>query len=244
MANSNGRARPPVSLVGSDADAAFYRRQLSPLGQPVLVLGCANGRLVWELGAGLPSVVGVDPSAVMIAFAEEGRAHHASETSDRVRFISADLRSLRLAEKFGAVVAPQNALSLMPSVADLEAVIATARHHLLPGGLLLLDALNPGGAGRPSTASDEDQPPVDLWAHRSAFAPHLRERNRGGSSPGGSIRRLRLRHFFPSELDAALDAGGFAPMARYGRYDEKPFDPADALQIVVASLRAPSDSRP
>jgi SAM-dependent methyltransferase len=237
MASSNGRARSPVSLVGSDADVAFYRRQLAQLGAPVLVLGCANGRLAWKLCAAVPLVVGVDPSPVMIAFAEEGRTQQPPETAGRVRFLSADLRSLRLVDKFGAVLAPHNALALMPSLLELEAVIATARHHLSPGGVLLFDAINPRRASERGVDADESNPPLDLWTHRPAFAPHLRERQRTGHSPSSAIRRLRLRHFSPRELDAALEDGGFVATARYGRYDEKPFDPEDPLQIVVASLR-------
>jgi len=38
-------------------------------------------------------------------------------------------------------------------------------------------------------------------------------------------------------LLASLEGGGFVATNRYGRYDEKPFDAHDPLQIVVASLR-------
>jgi SAM-dependent methyltransferase len=236
MTSGNGRARSPVSLVGSEADVAFYRRQLSQLEQPVLVLGCGNGRLAWELGEGRPSVLGVDPSPGMIALAEEGRARRAPATVGRVRFVTADLRSLRLADRFGAVLAPHNALALMPSVLDLEAMIATARHHLSPGGILLFDAINPSRASGPARDSDGEAT-LDLWTHRNTFAPHLRERRRVGHGTGESIRRLRLRQFFPAEIDAALEGGGFVATHRYGRYDEKPFDVHDPLQIVAASLQ-------
>jgi len=236
MTSGNGRARSPVSLVGSGADVVFYRRQLSQLDQPVLVLGCGNGRLAWELGEVLPGVLGVDPSPGMIALAEEGGARRSPASAGRVQFVIADLRSLRLAERFGAVLAPHNALALMPSVLDLEAMIATARHHLSPGGLLLFDAVNPSRASGPAKDSEGDAA-LDLWTHRNTFAPHLRERRRVGHGTGESIRRLRLRQFFPAEIDAALEGGGFVATNRYGRYDEKPFDAHDPLQIVVASLR-------
>jgi len=237
MTSRDGREKPPVSLVGSDADVAFYRRQLAQLGQPALILGCANGRLAWELCSELPSVVGVDPSPAMIAFAEGERAQRPPEIAGRVRFLSADLRSLRLADRFGSVLAPHNVLALMPSLLDLEAAIATARHHLLPGGLLVFDAVNPRRGSAPGAESERNSSALDSWTPRSAFAPHLRERRRTGRAPGEGIRRLRLRQFFPLEFDAALQSGGFVATARYGRYDEKPFDPDDPLQIVVASLR-------
>ena len=236
MAPSNGRASSPVSLVGSDADVVFYRRQLAQLGQPILLLGCANGRLACELGAAVPEVLGVDPSAVMISLAENARGRRPDECRARVRFLSADLRSLRLSEKFGAVLAPHNALALMPSVLDLEAMIATARHHLRPGGLLLLEASNPRPSGE-STVEDAGAHRLRLAGHRAAFAAHLREGRRSHGVSADGIHRLRLRQYFPWELDAALRGAGFEPTARYGYYDEKPFDPQDALQLVVAFLR-------
>ncbi len=230
----NGPVSSPVSLVGSDADVAFYRRQLAQLGQPILVLGCANGRLACELCRTHLGVLGVDPSPVMISLAEEARGR-SGENSSRLRFLSADLRSLRLSETFGAVVAPDNALALMPSISDLEAMIATARHHLHPGGLLLLDAVNPRRPGGSKSDSGTGAPPR-LSSHRAAFALHLQERRRSGNAWAKAIRRLQVRQFFPWELDAVLEGSGFEPTARYGRYDEKPFDAEDPLQIVVAYL--------
>lgn len=237
MAPSNGRASSPVSLVGSEADVAFYRRQLAHLGQPILLLGCANGRLAWELCAVVPDVLGVDPSAVMISLAESTRPLRLGDRRERVRFLSADLRSLRLSEKFGAVLAPHNALALMPSVVDLEAMIATARHHLRPGGLLLVEATNPRPPPGGSAGEDDGAHRLRLAGHGAAFAAHLREGRRGRGAPADAIHRLRLRQYSPWELDAVLRAAGFEPTARYGYYDERPFDPQDSLQLVVAFLR-------
>src|SRR5262249_159426 len=204
---------------------------------PVLLLGCANGRLAWELCTAVPDVLGVDPSAVMISLAENARRLQLGNRRERVRFLSADLRSLRLSEKFGAVLAPHNVLSLMPSVLDLEALMATARHHLRPGGLLLVEASNPRSPSGGSTVEDAGAHLLRLAGHRAAFAAHLREGRRSGGVSAERIHRLRLRQYFPWELDAVLRGAGFEPTARYGHYDEKPFDPQDALQLVVAFLR-------
>lgn len=236
MADTHGRGRSPLSLVGEATVAAFYSRQLAGIHQAVLLLGCASGRLAWDLSAHVPSIVAVDPSSAMIASAEEHRLREAAEYSNRLRFISADLRSLRLSDRFAAVLAPQNALGLMLSMDDLGSAIATARHHLLPDGVFIFDAINPA---RDDGAASWDDPgsSVPMGAHRQRgpFSPHLRERRRGGPAPGAGIRRLRLRQFHPAELNAALEEGGFVAIARYGRYDDKPFDPGDPLQIVVAA---------
>lgn len=234
MAGPNGRASSPVSLVGPNADVAFYRRQLAQLGQPILILGCASGRLAWELGGTVAEVLGVDPSPLMISLAESA-ANRPSGAPEGVRFLCADLRSLRLSKKFGAVLAPHNSLALMPSIEDLEAMLATAKHHLPPGGLLLLDASNPPQPRRGSEEEAVEQHSI-VANHRGAFAPHLREGRQTLRSSAGGIRRLRSRQYFSWEIDGALHSTGFEPTARYGGYDEKPFDPEDVLQIVVATL--------
>jgi SAM-dependent methyltransferase len=237
MIDSKERGRSPLSLVGENTDVAFYARQLGAVRKSVLLLGCAGGRLAWELSAKNISIVAVDPSPAMIATAEDHRGREPRESAHRVRFLSGDLRSLRLPDRFEAVVAPQNALGLMSSLDDLGAVIETARYHLLPDGMFVLDAINPArsDAGR-SGHGQGDRMPSNSPSQRGALSPHLRERKRAGLAPGSAIRRLRLRQFYPTEVDSALEEGGFVPTARYGRYDEKPFDPDDPLQIVVASL--------
>lgn len=229
----------PLSLVGRDVDVAFYARQAagrsaSPGQAPVLVLGCGNGRLALELADRGHPVVGVDPSARMIAAAEERRLGQPPGQVELLRFLAADLRSLRLAERFGLVAAPHNALALMASLDELAALLATVRHHLSPDGAFVFDLINPAGRPPPPVAPGELPPRENA---RPLFAPHMRERRRtprGASEEG--IRRLRLRHFDAQELDAALREAGFVAYERFGRFDGKAFDPTDPQQIVVARL--------
>ena len=85
----------------------------------------------------------------------------------------------------------------------------------------------------PEPDHDAD-PTAGLEPLRPPFAFHLRERTRAGQ-PGG-IRRLRLQHFSPEELDGALAACGLTARERYGRFDGKPFDADDARHIGIAGL--------
>lgn len=221
----DGRGKAPLSLVGRNADARFYAQQAWQRGGPVLVLGCASGRIALELCARSPRVVAVDPSAVMVRAAEERRHAEPRELSGRLRLLEADLRSLRLPDRFTVVLAPQNALGLMGSPEDLDALLATARYHLQVGGALLFDVLNP--RGEPSSP--------DQW--RPAFTPHLRERRRAPPEKElRAIHRLRLRQLHPQEVDAALARAGFSALERYGNFEGKPFDREDPLQVVVAGL--------
>jgi hypothetical protein len=148
--------------------------------------------------------------------------------------ICADLRTVRLAERFEGVLAPQNALGLMASLPDLDALLATVRHHLKDGGLFAFDVLNPASQ---SLSRPQAEPGAPLDSGRPAFIPHLRERRRSPPEDTLSgIRRLRLRQFSPDELDGALGRAGLVALERYGDFDGKPFDPEDPLQVVVAGL--------
>ncbi|WNZ63554.1 MULTISPECIES: class I SAM-dependent methyltransferase [Myxococcus] len=230
MRGHDARGRMPLSLVAQEPDLLFYTRQAAEHGGPVLVLGAANGRVVWALAGDGYDAVGVDPSGVMIRSAEERRHSEPEDVSRRARFQVADLRSLRLDERFPLVLAPQHALGLMPGKDDLEALLATVRHHLTPDGSFVYDVLNT--PREPVLPRDDEAPSAGLEPRRPLFTLHLRERRAPGRpSP---IRRLKLRHFTPEELDAALTAAGLVPRERYGRFDGKPFDLEDSRHIGIA----------
>jgi SAM-dependent methyltransferase len=233
MSGNDVRGRAPLSLVGQEPDLLFYMRQASDRGGPVLVLGAANGRVPWSLAGNGFAAVGVDFSETMVRLAEERRATEPPEVSARVRFVVSDVRVLRLEERFPLVLAPQHAMGLMATRDELEAFVATVRHHLAPGGTFIYDVLNP-----PREAiipnDDDDEPRAPLEPRRPLFALHLRERKpAGGTAP---IRRLRLRHFAPEELEEALTAGGLTLRERFGRFDGKPFELRDSRQIGVAGV--------
>src|SRR5258708_12834290 len=156
MGAGNGLGRSsPLCLVSQRTEAAFYARYLSRARPTVWVLGWGAGRIRWEVWDEGGEAVGVDPSASLIAAAEERRATEATHKSDRVRFLSADLRSLRLGRRFALVVAPNNAFGLMSASADLEALLATARQHLAAAGGLVFDVVT---APPPSHHSNHHPP--------------------------------------------------------------------------------------
>ena len=229
MAGHDARGRTSLSLVGQEPDLLFYTRRVAEQGGPALVLGSANGRVAWALARGGVPVLGVDPSERMLHAAEEVRSGEPAEVSGRARFLHADPRSLRLDERFPVVLAPQHALGLMGSREELEAFLATVRHHLEPEGVFLYDVLNPP-VPVPSR-HDEEEPGAPLEPRRPVFSFHLRERRRPGAPP--PIHRLRFKPFAPEELDEAMKVCGLTPRERYGHFDGKALEPGDARHIGV-----------
>ena len=207
----------PLSLVGFDLASAFYVRLAGKQGAPVLVLGSADGRVAFTLSTRGHRVVGVEPSERMHAAANEQRPSEAGAAD--VQLLNADLRSVRLEEKFALVIAPQNALGLMGTADDFEAALATVRFHLATDGIFAFDL----------RSEADSEPPALL---RPAFTAHLRER------AGQSVRRLRRRVFTPFEVDGALTRSGLEARERYGDFLSRPWEDSDEVQVVVAGPRA------
>ena len=235
MKRGEGR-RTALSLVTDvDADVGRYAEHLPSAPGEVLVLGSADGRVVRALVSRGARVTAVDPSLRMVVRAEEARAELPPAEQARWQLMRADLRSLRLAPKFGAVFAPQNAVALMASRMDLEALFATAAAHLAPEAPFVFDVALPP---RRYLALDEEEGPHDAVAsERAVFTPHLRETRRG-ADPSTGIRRLLLRPFTVWEVDASLAAAGLQAHTRDGAFIGKGWKPGDAVMVVVARLRA------
>jgi trans-aconitate 2-methyltransferase len=135
-------------LVVTEWDAAVYARISSlqkvmadeALGllelkgsERVLDVGCGDGRITAEIAGRLPrgSVVGVDPSVEMVAYA---RSHWGTPRNPNLQFEVADARHLPFNSEFDLVVS-FNALHWIP---EQEEALISIRSALKPGGIAQL----------------------------------------------------------------------------------------------------------
>ena len=225
---------------GARGEVERYASLLPETGGTVLVLGVADGRLAEALVRRGATVTGVDPSPRMLVRAEETRAGLPGEMQGRMQLNRADLRSLRLARRFTAVFAPRDAVALVASRGDLEALFLTAREHLGPGASFAFDLSLP--PVRWLTPDDAD-PHEGVQPERAVFTPHLRGRRTRTGHAG--LHRLLLRHFTAREVDQSLAAAGLEALSRDRDFEGRPWEP-DADRIVVvaqASTEAPPPAR-
>ena len=223
---------------GARGEVARYASLLPESGGPVLMLGVAEGQLAEALvRRGIP-VTGVDPSSRMLARAEETRAGLPPELQPRLQLLRADLRSLRLTQHFGAVFAPRDAVALVASRGDLEALFVTACAHLAPGASFAFDLSLPPPRW---LFPDEVDPHEGVQPERAVFTPHLHSRRtRQGHR---DIHRLLLRHFTAGEVDHALGAAGLEALSRDRDFEGRPWEPAADRMVVVAQARQESAAR-
>lgn len=118
------------------AQDTAYCAALAASARSVLDLGCGTGLLAAAL-AGEREVYGVDPAAAMLQVAR------ARSGGDRVNWVNADARSLRLGRRFDLVVMTGHAFQCLLTDADQRALCETIAAHLAPGGRFIFDSRNP-----------------------------------------------------------------------------------------------------
>jgi SAM-dependent methyltransferase len=234
MARGEGQRRALTVVGGTRGELIRYASLVPEGASSVLVLGAGDGRLAEELVRRGASVTAVDPSPRMVERAEHARGSLPGEAQARLVLFRADLRSLRLPQRFSAVFAPRNAVALVASRSDLESLFVTAREHLAAGAPFAFDlSLSPPRWLDP----DDVDPHEGLQPERAVFTPHLRGR-RGGEGDQG-IHRLLLRHFTAREVDHALAVAGLEPLTRDKDFEGRPWQPGADRMVVVAQVAAP-----
>ncbi|HSP18282.1 MAG TPA: class I SAM-dependent methyltransferase [Myxococcaceae bacterium] len=235
-----GERRRSLTVVGgARGEVARYASLLPSAGGPVLVLGVADGRLAEALVRRDVPVTGVDPSPRMLARAEETRAQLPPELQDRMHLLRADLRSLRLGERFAAVFAPRDAVALVATRSDLEALFRTASEHLRPGASFAFDLSLPPARW---LVPDEIDPHEGVQPERAVFTPHLRSRRTRQGHAG--LHRLLLRHFTAREVDYALTAAGLEALTRDRDFEGHPWEPGADRMVIVAQARGEGTPAP
>jgi ubiquinone/menaquinone biosynthesis C-methylase UbiE len=117
---------------GKDDD---YCHDLAASASSVLDLGCGTGRLAIALVSDKRNVVGVDLAGAMLSIARA--------KTDRVNWIEADAREMRLGRRFDLVLLTGHAFQVFLNEADQRAVLDTIAKHLAPNGRFIFDSRNP-----------------------------------------------------------------------------------------------------
>src|SRR5262245_29916569 len=120
------------SLQQAMAEEQLRRLKLDG-GERILDVGCGDGKITAEIAARVPrgSVLGVDPSQNMIAFAS---IRFGPPAQANLRFEVADARRLPYRAEFDLVVS----FNALHWVAEQDAALGSIRAALKPGGRALL----------------------------------------------------------------------------------------------------------
>lgn len=233
----------------ADADLFMYQQFASRCGSPILELGCGTGRVLLPLARQGYRITGVDLSRPML---EVARSKVAAEgLSGQVTLSRQDMREMELDDRFNLAFAAINSFMHLLSTDDQLAALARIRHHLNPGGLLILDLFNPdlsrllearGQVGLAKVMTDPDtghrlmrfhSDKVDLGEQTIHVTFVLDELDSEGNVQR-TLFPFSIRYLFRFELELLLHHAGFEIEGIYGTYDLDEFDGDSPKMIAVA----------
>ena len=113
-----------------------YCAGLAETAGSILDLGCGTGLFLSRLAEGR-TAVGVDPAGAMLEIARQRPG------GDRVTWVEADARRLRLDQRFDLIVLTGHAFQVFLDADDQRAALATIAAHLAPEGTFVFDSRNP-----------------------------------------------------------------------------------------------------
>lgn len=184
-------------------------------------------------------VVGIDLSFDLLRGARELEEESDAAALLQGRLAQADMRALPFADGvFGAVVNLFTSFGYLGDAGDGQALDEMAR-VLRPGGLLVMDLMNPAAIRRGlRPTSREERDGIVLEARRSLEDGGRRVvKEVRLTLAGGGVRTWRedVRMYEPEELDAMLAERGLAVARRAGSFGGEAFQADSAArQIVLA----------
>jgi SAM-dependent methyltransferase len=219
-----------------------YCLGLASKATSVLDLGCGTGMFLARAAAARKAV-GVDPAAAMLAIARRRPG------GDRVTWVEADARTVRLDRRFDLVVLTGHAFQVFLTDDDQRAVLATIVAHLGPGGRFVFDTRNPAAeAWRAWTPAQSQRRfkhpalgPVEAWndaAYDSetgivTYQTHYRITASGRRLSASS----RIRFTPRAELAGCLRVAGLAIDAWLGDWSGSAYVSGSPEIIPVGRLR-------
>lgn len=238
------------------ADVNFYRglaTELLGTSGHILELACGSGRVTTGLLRAGHRVVGLDLSVPMLRRAGARIRRLGRAARDRSALVCADMRGFALGARFPLVIMAFNAFEHLYTRTEVRACLERVRAHLAPGGRLVFDVQNPDLRWL-------SRDPHKRWARTRFTHPRTGERMIYSTNheydpisqiviirlyydpaPGSAARprviTLSQRKFYPAELEALLDANGFAVERRHGDFHGQPLDGDSDTQVVICKPR-------
>ncbi len=234
-------------------DLDFWVGLAKDSGGPVLELGCGSGRATQQIARAGVAIVGLDNSEPMLALAR-AKLNRKPELAARATLVHGNMTNFDLSslttDHFPLIICPFNTFMHLTTTAGQLALLACARRHLNPGGLLVLDLTNPAPAYLDSNESltlertfrdDENDLAIQQFAttrvDRTAQIAHILWQYDALAADGALKRTLvplTLRYTFPAEMSLLLERANLKLAHLYGGYDESPLTDESERMIVVA----------
>lgn len=229
-----------------EPDGPFYLTLAQRIGGSVLEVGCGTGRITIPLAQQGIQITGLDIVPQML---ERARSKAASLP---IRWVEADVRSFDLGTRFHFIFETGAVFQHLHERLDQEAMLERVRDHLEPDGRFVVGSMFPNAdllknedteqAWFSYTNSQGHEEQVSGTQHYDELrqirteTAYRRWRNEEGREIL-KVTPLRLRFFYPQEMEALLHYNGFTILERYGDSDFSPLTNDSRHMIYVCGKR-------
>ena len=215
----------------SDVDATVRTVTAMARGPRVLELGVGTGRIALALARVGCEVVGIDASASMLQRLSR------NDPVGIITAVEADMADFSLGRSFDAALIAFNTLFNLVSLDAQRSCLACVGSHLVPGGLLFVEAVVPGAAPsrRGLEAGHLEDGGLVLTATITDAVTRITRGNHVHIGADGSVR-LRpwaILPTSPNEMDDMAEAAGLELVHRYGDWAGHPFDEDSTTPVSV-----------
>lgn len=217
-------------------DVAFYVERVGRRPQRILECGCGTGRVLLPLVEAGHDVWGIDTSAPALASLKAKVKSLPPNVRSRAHIKKQDMRRANLPGKFDWVIVPFNTILHLYTAKDVQQFFRGVRALLKPSGRLLFDWTLPDLEHLLSDPSHTYAQGVMFYPSPSApNAEKVRYRERFDydrlrqilfvtmefepiDGTAAWITPLAHRQFFPMEMEALVEQGGFCIAERWGDF--------------------------
>lgn len=234
------------TLYNPTEDLAFWKRCAAGAKGPILECACGTGRVTIPLARAGHQVTGIDLSGEMLRKAHDNVAKEAPSIRRRIAFVRADMRKVRLGQKFGLCLVPFFSFHHLLTDKDQEDALRRIRSHLFPEGRLIFNVFNPD-LTRPEGLQRLDKVIENkgetVMRYSTQWFDKANHLTYGWLvyefiKPDGVVRRkltpFKLRYFFRQDIEKLFRKMGFSIVSIFGGYDRRAFKSKDSMMIFIA----------
>jgi len=236
------------------ADVPLWLEYAKKCGSPILELACGTGRVLLPMAQAGFEVVGVDISGRMLKRAQEKFEKEKEDVQRKITLVKGSMTSFDLKEKFNLALIVFNSFQLLLTHKEHDSCLGCVYKHLNPDGRLIISVFYPDLTRPEGVLRNEMDKPISDYPGKGdlteilyyQFFDHAKQITDVRflldtvKSDGGLKRDtfdLKLRYFFPMELERILASNGFEIEEFFGNYDKSIFTGKSPLMIFVAKRK-------
>jgi len=244
----------PKSFHG---DAEWYRRKAMESGGTVLELGAGTGRITIPIAEDGLSIYALDSDEGMRKALQLKVDMLPEDVRKRIVIVDDDMRSFRLNQEFGLIIAPFRAFLHNLTPEDQKACLQSVYEHLRPGGRFAFNVFHPSlqymsqNAGALAgvwrwageyTLEDGSLLIRSEAGHYDTVRQRVRSLHRyeqygvDGDLKRTFLHRLELAYLYPADIRRLLEESGFGKVEIAGGFDGRPFK-NDTDELVIEAER-------